>query len=771
MILMIYILVALFIISFLLLFLGKALKTRHFKLLSLIPFSVFIYFLSFLSQVKSNESVLIKQEWIPHLGINLNLKIDGLSLLFALLITGIGALVFLYASEYLKNAVYLNRLFGYLTLFMGSMLGLVLSDNLISIFIFWELTSISSFFLIGFNNEDKNARKSALSAFLVTGLGGFFLLSGFLLIGNSTGSYSIQELLQSSEFLQSSPEYIYILIFIFLGAFTKSAQFPFHFWLPNAMAAPTPVSAYLHSATMVKAGIYILARFTPLLSDGWYWNNTLLLVGGITMIYGAFHSVFRTDLKSILAYSTISALGLIVFLLGIGTDYALYAAVTLILAHALYKAALFLTAGSVEHAVGTREITQISGLGKTMPFLAIASFIAALSSAGIPLTLGFISKELIYESTQHIPNWSLWLGGLAILTNVLLACSGFLVGIKPFIGKLSTNYPKTYRSSFILWGPVILLSLVTLTFGTFPFLADEGILNASFQSIATESSEIYLQLWHGFSTIFLLSVVTVLLGLVLFILIPYIRSFLKKTEKLEIISPQYIFENIAHLVQKFAFFFTRLMHNGYLRNYLIVIIVFITGLVGFRFFTSVPYRVDLSSISNFKIHELTLFIIIVIAIYFTITAASKLTAIASIGIIGFAMCLIFVIFGAPDLAMTQFSIDILTVVLFVLVLYKLPAYLPYKNKKIIGRDALISICFGTLIMLIAMESLLFPANKEISKFYAENAYVLAKGKNVVNVILVDFRGFDTLIETIVLSIAAMGVYGLLKYKGINEEAD
>src|SRR5690606_8845899 len=284
-----------------------------------------------LFRLQNEGEILIRYDWIPQVGINLNFKLDGLSLLFALLITGIGALIFFYSSEYLKKEKYINRFFSYLTLFMGAMLGLTLSDNLISIFVFWELTSISSFFLIGFNNQEDESRSSALRALLITGLGGFFLLTGFLLLGNVAGTYSIQELLSSADFIQNNSQLIAILAFIFIGAFTKSAQFPFHYWLPGAMAAPTPVSAYLHSATMVKAGIYILARFSPILNDGVVWTQTLMFVGGITMVYGAFHSIFRTDLKAILAYTTISALGIIVFLLGIGTEFAIYAAVTFIL--------------------------------------------------------------------------------------------------------------------------------------------------------------------------------------------------------------------------------------------------------------------------------------------------------------------------------------------------------------------------------------------------------------------------------------------------------
>ncbi len=770
---MLTIVILTFISAFLILFSGNYIRPKYYKLTGLLPVSLFIYFFTYLLliQWEWHEEVYHTYKWIPSLGINLNFKLDGLSLLFSLLITGIGSLIYFYASYYLKHHPYLNRFFCYLTLFMGAMLGLVLSDNLIAVFMFWELTSITSYFLIGFNNEDENSRASALTALGITGFGGFLLLTGFLLIGNISGTYSINELLTSSEVLQNNAFFPLILFFVFAGAFTKSAQFPFHFWLPGAMQAPTPVSAYLHSATMVKAGIYILARFTPVLSDGLLWNNTLMIVGGITMLYGAFHSILRVDMKSILAYSTISALGIIVFLLGIGNDYALYAAVTFIMVHALYKATLFLVTGIVDHAVHTRNLTELSGLRKVMPVVAIVSLIAALSSAGIPLTFGFISKDLIYESTLHIPNWALWITGIAVLTNILLACSGFMAGIKPFIGKLPENFEKAHKPGNFLQIPVIILSFLTLLFGCFPFIANDGIINYAFLSISTQPTELYLKIWHGFNIVLLLSGITVALGLILFFAKKYNEKSLSFIEAFNRISPKNLVETFVENTRHFAFQYTRFFHNGYLRNYVITIILFITILVGYRLFTTVPIRVNTSDLSGFRLYELTIFVIIIVAIYFTIKTPSRLAAIASLGIIGYCICLIFVFYGAPDLAMTQFTIDTLTVVLFVLVLFKLPPFLTFRSPKIIIRDTIVSLCFGSLITLITLQALVYPATKETSMFYADSAYTLAKGKNVVNVILVDFRGFDTMIETIVLSIAALGVYSLLKYRTDHEEAD
>lgn len=655
---------------------------------------------------------------------------------------------------------------------MGAMLGLVLSDNLISVFVFWELTSITSFFLIGFNNEDESSRKSALTALGITGLGGFLMLAGFILIYSISGTYSINELLVSSEIIRDNVLFPVLLFLIFGGAFTKSAQFPFHFWLPGAMQAPTPVSAYLHSATMVKAGIYILARFSPVLNDGFLWNNTLMIVGGITMLYGAFHSILRTDMKGILAYSTISALGIIVFLLGIGNEYAVFAAVTFILVHALYKATLFLVTGIVDHAVHTRDISKISGLRKIMPLVFYASLTAALSSAGIPLTFGFISKDLIYEATMHIPKWAMWITGIAVLTNIFLACSGFMAGIKPFVGKLPEKHQNIHKPSAFLWVPVVILSFLTLLFGLFPMLADNGILKFVFTSVYNSTSELYLKIWHGFNLVLLLSGATIFLGFALFLIKKHNEKSIRFIEKFNPISPKTLVENLGETARSFSFQYTRFFHNGYLRNYLITIILFIVLLVGYRLFTTTSLEVNTEGLSEFRWYEMTIFVMIIVAIYFTIITRSRLTAIASLGIIGYCICLIFVFYGAPDLAMTQFTIDTLTVILFVLVLFKLPPFLTFRNKKIIFRDILVSSGFGILIMIITLQALVSPATKETSVFYAENAYTLAKGKNVVNVILVDFRGFDTFVETIVLSIAALGVYSLLKYNNPNnEEAD
>ncbi|WP_010251429.1 putative monovalent cation/H+ antiporter subunit A [Myroides injenensis] len=760
-----------FVFAFIALFMGKHLHSKYSGLTSLLPFSIFIYLLTFIPIIKNNSEVIYRTSWVESMGISLDFKIDGLSLLFGLLISGIGTLIFLYTSSYLKGHQYLDRFYCYLTLFMGAMLGVVMSDNLITLFIFWELTSISSFFLIGFNNEEEESRKSALWALSITGLGGFFLLGFSVIINSLVGTYSISELLTYSDVIKGSSFYIVAIVFLFVAAFTKSAQFPFHFWLPGAMKAPTPVSAYLHSATMVKAGVYLIARFTPILGGEFYWNNTLLIVGGITMIYGAFHCIFRKDMKGILAYSTISALGMLMFLLGIGTALAIQAACVFIVVHALYKAALFLITGTIDHSLHTRDINVLGGLRTLMPWLAVSGIIAALSCAGIPLTFGFIGKELIYEAALDYPIQSLAIVVVvvAVLTNVFLLCSGLLVGVKPFFGKLEVSLCHYHKPDTYLWIPPLVLSFFTVLFGLFPSLIYDGVIFSMTSSVVGEAIDMPLAIWHGFNEAFMLSLGTIIAGILVYLFVRRRKNMLQSLHRFDGIAPENIFIAFAERVRRLAYRYTSLFQNGYLRGYLMVIILFFIGLVGYKLFKDVPLQVNTTGLSEFRVYELIVFLITVAAVLFTINTSSRLTAIASTGVVGYCICLIFVFYGAPDLAMTQFAIDTLTAILFVLVLFKLPGFLKLSNTRLQIRDAIVSIAFGGLISLITLQALVSPADKEISQFYADNAYVLAKGKNVVNVILVDFRGFDTLIETIVLSIAALGVFSLLKYNAKDDE--
>jgi multicomponent Na+:H+ antiporter subunit A len=742
--------------------LGKYFKGRAVALSALLPLGLFIYFLSLLPRATAGEGLLRTYRWAPAFGVDLSFHADGLGLLFALIITGVGTLVFLYSANYLKGHEYLGRFYGYLSIFMGAMLGLVLSDNLISLFIFWELTSISSFFLIGFNNEEAASRKSALVALGITGLGGLLLLAGALAMGHLSGTYSIQGMLNSGIALAEHGWYPAILCLMLGAAFTKSAQFPFHFWLPGAMKAPTPVSTYLHSATMVKAGVYLLMRFTPLLGGHIYWHTTLYIVGGFTMLYAAVHILFRTDLKGILAYSTISALGILVFLIGIGTEAALLAAAVFILVHALYKAALFLIAGIIDHETGTRDVTRLAGLRKVMLPVGVAGFLAAFSSAGIPPTFGFVGKDLIYEATLHFGALGITLTAVAVLTNILMLYGGFIAGIKPFIGRLPQEFEKAHLPSPLLWVPPVLLAALSLGFGLFPQALESLLIKPVVAAMGAGQYDFHLKLWHGFNLVLQLSGLTIGGGLLLFWLFKPSSGLEGRIGRLEFISPQGIMEKMSAQFYAFSAFATRKLQSGYLRYYILTILTFLIALVGYKLFSGVRIYINFSKISGLVWYEIAILGIMLVSTFYAVFTKSRLTAVVAMGVVGYAICLLFVFYSAPDLAMTQFTIDTLTVILFVLVLYRLPKYLKFSRTRMRLRDGAVALAFGALITVLALEVLNEGVNREVGDYYADKAYLLAKGKNVVNVILVDFRGIDTLVEIMVLTVAAIGVFSLLK---------
>lgn len=753
-----------FLLAFVLLFIGRHVKGKMASILTLVPLSIFIYFASFIGKISDGEVITYSLNWLPSFGVNLSFLLDGLSLLFVLMISGIGTLVFWYTSSYLKGHELLDRFYSYLGIFMAAMLGLVLSDNLISLFVFWELTSISSFFLIGFNNENESSRKSALLALGITGVGGLFLLAFAVVLGQVSGTYTISEVLNSSNDLFLSSSYTFLVIMLFLAAFTKSAQFPFHFWLPGAMKAPTPVSTYLHSATMVKAGIYLLLRFTPILGDTSLWNTTLIVIGGITMVYTAIQMLFRIDLKAILAYSTICALGILTFLIGLGSHEALTAALVFIVVHALYKASLFLITGIIDHETGTRDITQLSGLKHGLLPVAIAGAVAACISGGIIPTIGFVGKDLIYEATLHFGEYGLLLTAIAISTNVLLFYGGFIVGVKPFFGKKQEQFSQLHLPHYSMWIPPLFMVSLGLAFGLFPGLIGDTIIINAADDLHRTTSSTHIKLWHGFNLIFWLSTLTIGLGIVLYFVLSPRHSLKKFSERLEFLSPESIMGYLVTLFEIISKYWTLLFQSGYLRHYVATYVTFVIILVGYLLLSDPVLRIDYSSLSELTVYEIVIVGIMLVSTLFTVFTSSRLAAVAAMGIIGFAFCLLYLFYSAPDLAMTQFSVDTLTVILFVLILYRLPKYLKFSKSYLRIEHGILSTIFGTVITFLILKVLSEPKNSEISDFYAQNSYLLAKGKNVVNVILVDFRGVDTLIEISVLIVASLGVFGLLKLR-------
>jgi len=455
----------------------------------------------------------------------------------------------------------------------------------------------------------------------------------------------------------------------------------------------------------------------------------------------------------------------LVFLLGLGTKDAIIAACVFILVHALYKAALFLITGIIDHETGTRDLTVLRGLRKVLMPVAIAGFLAALSSAGIPLTFGFIGKDLIYEATLHAaPDLFLYLTAAAVATNILLVSAGFMAGIKPFMGKLPEQFSKIHLPYKAMWIPPLLLAVLGVIFGCMPGLIGEWIAGPTAVSILAKTEVFQLKIWHGFNLILLLSAITIAAGTLLYFVNKPSNNKLTWIAKFNKISPEYMINLCAQEIALFSAFFTNKMHNGYLRSYLLKIILFAEVLIAYQLYLGGPLHIKWETLSPVSFYEVTTVCILIGAIVLTIRTTSRLTAVVATSVVGYAICLIFVFYSAPDLAMTQFTIDTLTVVLFVLVLFKLPSFLNLANRRTVIRDAIVAVIFGILLSMVALRVLHEPTTTNISDFYGDYAYVLAKGKNVVNVLLVDFRGFDTMFEIVVLSIAALGVYSLLKLR-------
>ena len=747
-------------------------KSNLYWLFGLLPLALAGYFATFSGRIAAGDYPAFNGQWIPALDVSLNLRLDGLGLVMALLILGIGGLILIYASGYMAGDEYIGRFYVILGLFMAAMLGVVLADNLILLFVFWELTSITSYLLIGFKHESVKSQTSALQALVVTGTGGLVLLAGLILLGIIGGSWQISTLLAQGDMFRESGLYTAALTLVLIGAFTKSAQFPFHFWLPNAMAAPTPVSAYLHSATMVKAGVYLLARFHPILGGTETWFYSLTLVGGFTGLLGAWLAWQQVDLKRIMAYTTVSALGALVFLLGLGTvsEVALKAAVLFLITHSLYKGALFMIAGAIDHGTGTRDVTQLAGLARAMPYTLAALLLATISMAGFPPLVGFIAKELIYETTLESQRWVAGLSLTAFLTNVLMVTSAGIILIGPFFK--GTAPKDVHEGVWSLWlGPIVLgvLALLAGLFVGSSFFAGQ-IIQPAAQAIAGEAYAVKLYLippslalWHdGLPSPFALSLLTWLLGVGGYLLHEKLRpSAIHTNTAVSRFGPEvWYFKGLNGLLS-IAAWLTGLIQNGHLRVYLTYVFVTLIGLAGFFLLPTIPTEFSLAGIS---IDEGLLVGMIILAVVMVILAKSRLAAVAAMGVVGYGIALLYVLFNAPDLAMTQFAIETLTVILFVLVLYRLPRFVTLSRPWARTRDAFVAGSVGILMFLFALTVTAVPTGTPLTDYFADTSYTIAKGRNVVNVILVDFRGLDTMVEITVLAVAAIGVYTLIQAK-------
>ncbi len=736
--------------------------------LPLIPFALFVWASAKMWRIVEGDVFQEVIPWVEAIGLDLVFRVDGLSVFFLMLITGFGVLIHIYANSYLSHDKNRSKFFIYLSMFMGAMVGLVLSGSLLLMFVFWELTSLSSYLLIGYYHHNEESRNSALQAMLVTVLGGLFMLAGTVLIGVDAGTFRFDALIENPSLVLNSPRLNTIVLLLFIGAFTKSAQFPFHFWLPNAMAAPAPVSAYLHSTTMVKAGIFLLARISPIFSHLPIWTNILPAVGGITMVYGACMAFINTDLKKILAYTTVSALGIMVMLLGIGTTVAVQAAMVFVLAHALYKGTLFMVAGNIDHETGTRDVNMLSGLRKKMPFTFLAAILAAMSMSGVLPFFGFIAKEILYEAAIHSRGWSYLTLGAAFFAGALFAALAIELGYKIFFGpeKELSKHPHEAPSGMLI-GPIV-AALLGLIGGLFVEQLAKPLLHHTANVVLSVDSVLKLTLWHGFTFIFVLSLLTLASGFVLFKLRQIIRQYAHRLQVNQLPGPEKLYLKFIPGLLKTAKIQTQFFQSGKLRNYLIVIALTLVSIVWYFIYTggNTPSIASLTeSLVGFKWHEVLVVVMMMVALVLTMVSKSRLTVIVSLGLVGYGTALMFLFFGAPDVAMTQFLIETLTVVLFILILNKLPKFVEMKlNVRL--RLLVPAILFGLTMSFVLLWIHQIEFDPILKTFFAENSYLVAKGRNIVNVILVDFRGLDTLGEITVLIIAALGVFSLLKVKQI-----
>ncbi len=731
-------------------------------LLGAIPAGLFVWFITKIESV--NQGVFLEEiyPWIPALGINFSFKLDGLSLLFALLVSGIGALILIYAGYYMRSYQKTNRFFGYLVFFMASMLGLVTASDWITLFMFWELTSISSFMLIGFKHEKTAAREAGLQALLITGFGGLALLAGLVMLSLPYGNFSFEAVLTNPQPFLESKLFVPATLLILTGAFTKSAIFPFHFWLPGAMQAPSPVSAFLHSATMVKAGIYLLARLQPAMESQELWVYLLSIFGVVTMFVGAWFAIAQQDLKKILAYTTVSALGTLVLLIGTSTTYSITAALVFLLVHAFYKATLFMMAGNIEKKTGTRDISKLGQLFQFMPIAALISVLALLSMSGIPPMIGFIGKELMYEAKLNAPDAGNFILFMGFLANAITVFVSFRFAYEVFWGKAVKFGKKPHEPDIsLLTGPAVLVVL-SLLFGLFPnHIA--ALLGPAFQSIMPGDTLIKLKLWHGFNEILLLSFLTLLLGVVMFVFRTSIIRFVS-----------YLNDNFFNIKLSQKFFAgidvflnltkkkTSFVQHGYHRFYLMTIFI-AAALLLLLTSTGITFSLDFEMPSGG--HGIMLVLssfMIVSGSIVVITAQSRLLALIATGFVGIGITIIFILYSGVDLAVTMVMVETLTVVIGAMVVYHLPKYLNYSGVGARIRDGVVAVFFGSVMAYMALQSTKPLQVEKISEYFAANSYTKAFGENIVNVILVDFRALDTLGEIVVLAIAAIGIVSLLK---------
>ena len=734
-------------------------------ILALFPAAIFVHLFGLVEQISNGEVVTGGFVWVPSLNANFTYFLDGLSLTFALLISGIGTLIILYAGGYLGGHKHFGRFLSFIFLFMGAMIGLVAADNLITLFIFWELTSITSFLLIGFDHNREASRRAAIQALVVTGGGGLALLAGVIVLQSISGVSELSLLLGQGDVVRDHSYYLLAFFLIIGAAFTKSAQFPFHFWLPNAMEAPTPVSAFLHSATMVKAGVYLLMRMNPVLGDTVIWETVLPVFGTATLVIGTLLAVRQTDLKLMLAYTTVASLGLLVMLTGFGGEKAIEAAVYYLIAHALFKGALFMIAGIIDHEAGTRDVRKLGGLRKAMPITFAAACLAALSMAGLPPFFGFLAKEEIYAAIAHPTFWGVSITLLTIFGNALMLVIGATVALKPFLGEPVKTPKNAHEGPILLWAGPVVLSIVGLVSALFAGFSNHDFVSPMASAIAGTSVEAHASVIPHFSLALLLSVITIGLGVAVYLKIDQARFAMAWLLAKIGWGPDKGFDQFISGLVRFATWITHRLQNGRMEAYMTTVFIFF----GVVLWGSMIYFDELPNVPSFPVlsfYEWGIFTIAAVGLFSVIYANDRLTAIVSLGIQGFAVALIFMLFGAPDLSFTQFMVETLSVVILALVMTRLTLN-KTDARKLSEQlfDACVALLAGSALMVLLLSVIQQPFDTALSDFFTSYSKVVAHGGNIVNVIIVDFRGLDTLGEISVVMIAGLSILALIRVKG------
>ncbi|WP_349358043.1 hydrogen gas-evolving membrane-bound hydrogenase subunit E [Stappia sp.] len=743
---------------------------------AILPASLFAAFVTFVPVLAVGDgvpNVLQTVQWVPSLGIDFDLRLDGFSLLFVLMITGIGTLVALYAGSYYaeKPAADRGRFLSYILLFMAAMLGTVLSDNLVVMFVFWEMTSLISFLLIGFNSTSADARKAALQSLVITAGGGLALFGGILLIGMEAGTFSLMAITQDPGLVTASPWFGVIATLVLLGAFTKSAQFPFHFWLPNAMQAPTPASAYLHSATMVKLGVFLLARFDPVLTASQTVAMVIVGVGLVTMLVSAVLALRSEGLKAILAYSTVASLALLVTLIGLDGPTTTVGIAGFILAHALYKAALFFCAGIVIHATGATRIRDLGALFGLLPLTAISAILASLSMAGLPPFVGFIAKEYVFEAKLD-SSFAAIVTLVAVIVNSVLVAIAAIVALRPFFARTSAfkGTPKHGETLGMTTGPVVLATLGVF-FGLFADIPQYYIVGPAAIALAGTPFYVSFEIWHGLTPMLALSALVVALGgLLVWKWVP-IHTALGRLSFLDRYSVEKGYDALFNGLLGLARVSTQTIQNGDMRTYLVATIAVVTGALGYAIlaggFGADAAGLSLPAFAGEEIRPYLVIVSLLVAVGAVVAALARsmVVSLVGVGLSGYGIAILFLKNGAPDLALTQFLVETLFVVIVTAVLVRLPAIADglrsYSRFDLRPGDAVLSGVFGLALFVVLLSIAAKPFNPTVTDYYAATSLTEAFGRNVVNVILVDFRALDTLGEIAVVAFAAIAAWAVL----------